>query len=236
MSLIELKFKNPELLKKKGTRLIKLKRNKEKNKVRFTEAFQNLLKDNGVKAILALKGDAFEFKNNFDDNKKISLTHEYGIKNGQFVQFRDIIRAKSVPVPTEVKEGFDAASNPNKKSIFVTSTNVVATETVHQRKSTRMKTEKMIDSIMKDTFDIEPIYNTWVSQLIEEGNKLAEDSSEYIDEDEEDFFEEDTSDELNEVDDEDDEEDEDTSAYAVDDDVALEEEDEELCDVSELPA
>lgn len=157
--MLTFKLDNGDKLQQKAKKILKLKKYADKNAAIFTEAFEDLLKDTNLKAVMALINDEFKFKNNFSkgrDGKEIALSKSYGIRGGKFVQYYQSTRN------VERDEDFDSD---------VTTTSKSPAQVQEKAKATRVSA--MIQDIMKYTLDIETVYNTWVQQLIDVGNELA---------------------------------------------------------------
>lgn len=175
--MLEFKLENEESVAKKARYILKLKKEKTKNQAKFASAFQELLKNKSLAAVLALSGDEVMFSNDFK-NKTIKLTKTYGIKSNKFVvYYQDSAKPQANNEDFEEDASFN--TNPSKW------------------KCKSIKIDTFIKDIMNDSLDLEPIYDAWVTQLIELGNKvmsnpeLQEDDGDDVD----DFDDEDETDE-----------------------------------------
>lgn len=227
--MLNFEIKNATLLQNHARKIISMKTNKAKNQGKFAALFENLLKDPTFKSLMALSGDIFKFENNFDPKENIHLPKEFGVKGGRFVSFisntppvianAPVVKAETFTSNTAQVTNSAFANNPffgSAQQAATASVTVTPEETDKSNlltlKSQKILPEKLAEFILNYTFNIEHVYDTWISQLIEYGNKIAE---QYADvEISDDIYEEDP---LNEQ-----ASDEDDSAFAVDDDVAVE--------------
>lgn len=161
--MLKFELPNADILKKKAKRIIRLKRERAKNQATYTVAFEKLLTDDTVKAIMALQGDEFQFQNDFP-SKKINLTKKYGIKAGKYVQYFNSTGGGSAS-SSEDEDDFDVVET--KPSTTASTLNLAIKE-----RNKSIKAVNLVIDVMKTSDDVEEIYNTWVSQLIKLGESL----------------------------------------------------------------
>lgn len=164
MELRQLSLSNDDLLIKKAKSATMLERNSAKNAARFAIAFDDLLKNSTLKAIMILCGQEFKFVNKYDSDK-IKIEKQYGIKGGKFVQY--YVDAK---IEQQLAaDDFDAPA-------IATKPIAVDTSQLRERtKSTRVSA--LVNDLMKVSLDLTPIYDSWINQLIAKGEELMKDDS-----------------------------------------------------------
>jgi hypothetical protein len=146
MSLLNIE--NIELLKKKAARQIRLEQDRDRNLAIYTKKFNEWLDDDSLKSVSALLGDEIVFENAFPIQSRISLKRRFGMKGFQFVEY---------PVIEEIDE----------------ETNEIK-QTKGLGNPKRVRVERMLESIMKETYDIETIYKSWLEQFEEKARILIE--------------------------------------------------------------